>query len=190
MKKQRFGTRAETLLVVSCPCVFSHLASDNSLSRCYISRCLFASTCYIQRITDSSVSTQWSTWTALPGSSGIMFQDGGIAVSNNPGSPNTLRVFAQRGTGGNQLYNWYSTDNGQTWAGPGTVVSPQGGALTKGIGSAGNNDVFFLYGVVGGEAMGASFYTSSWSTITTWTLPPIASLDLSARNRTGQLWQQ
>src|SRR5579863_1698978 len=144
------------------------IASDNSLIRCYVSRGGFASTCYVQRITDPSVPAQWSTWTALPGSSGVVFQDGGIAASNNPGGPNTLRVFAQRGTGGNQIYNWYSTDNGQTWSGPATVVTPPGGALTKGIGSAGNNDLFFLYDVIGGEAMGNSFYTSSWSAMTTW----------------------
>src|SRR5579859_1721238 len=84
-----------------------------------------------------------------------------------------LRAFAQRGTGGNDLWNWYSSDNGQTWNGPGVVVTPPGGALIKGIGSAGVNDVFFLYDVLGGEAIGCSFYSGTWSGINTWTLPPI-----------------
>ena len=46
--------------------------------------------------------------------------------------------------------------------------------MIKGISSAGNNDVFFLYDVLGGEAMGCSFYSGGvWSALTTWTLPSI-----------------
>ena len=99
-----------------------------------------------------------------------MFEDAGCAVSNSGG---TLRAFAQRGTGGNQLWTWSSTDNGQTWSGPNVVVAPPGGALIKGMGSAGNNDIFFLYDVVGGENMGCSLYTGSWSSLSAWTLPPL-----------------
>ncbi|HEV7235943.1 MAG TPA: hypothetical protein VGN15_07170, partial [Ktedonobacteraceae bacterium] len=99
-----------------------------------------------------------------------MFEDAGCAVSNSGG---TLRAFAQRGTGGNQLWTWSSSDNGQTWSGPSVVVAPPGGALIKGMGSAGNNDIFFLYDVVGGENMGCSLYTGSWSSLSAWTLPPL-----------------
>jgi hypothetical protein len=60
------------------------IASDNSIVRCYVSRNSFTSTCYVQRITDPTVASQWSTWTALSGSTNIMFQDGGIAISKWP----------------------------------------------------------------------------------------------------------
>jgi hypothetical protein len=150
------------------------IAGDNSIIRVQLPRggSGFANTFQVQRITDPTQASQWSGWTSLPGASGAMFQDGGCAVSNSGG---TLRAFAQRGTGGNDLWAWTSSDNGVTWSGPVSVVSPPGGALLKGIGSAGNNDVFFLYDVTGGEAMGCSFYSSgSWSSLITWTLPTIA----------------
>jgi hypothetical protein len=149
-------------------------ANDYSIIRVQLPRggTGFANAFQVQRITDPSQASQWSAWSNLPGSSGSMFQDGGCAVSNNGG---TLHAFAQRGTGGNTLWVWTSTDSGATWSGPVAVLSPPGGALLKGVGSAGNNDIFFLYDVSGGEAMGCSFYNgSSWSALTTWTLPSIA----------------
>ncbi|HEV2581016.1 MAG TPA: hypothetical protein VGT44_09200, partial [Ktedonobacteraceae bacterium] len=150
------------------------IANDYSIVRVQLPRggSGFANAFQVQRITDPSQASQWSAWTNLPGSSGSMFQDGGCAISNNAG---TLRAFAQRGTGGNTLWAWTSSNNGVTWSGPVGVLSPPGGALTKGIGSGGNNDVFFLYDVSGGEAMGCSFYNgSSWSALNTWSLPTIA----------------
>jgi hypothetical protein len=149
------------------------IANDHSIIRVQVTRggSGFVSAFQVQRITDPSQASQWTSWTTLPGSSGVMFQDGGCAVSNSSG---TLRAFAQRGTGGNNLWVWTSSDNGASWSGPVSVVSPPGGALLKGIGSAGNNDVFFLYDVTGGEAMGCSFYAGgSWSALTTWTLPAL-----------------
>ncbi|MGH2508459.1 MAG: hypothetical protein ACRDHZ_13825, partial [Ktedonobacteraceae bacterium] len=151
------------------------LASDNSLVRVQVTRggFGFTSNFQVQRVTDPTQAAQWSAWTTLPSSAGLMFQDGSCALANSAG---TLRAFAQRGTGGNDLWVWTSSDNGVTWAGPVTVVTPPGGALLKGIGSAGNNDVFFLYDVLGGEAMGCSFFASgSWSALTTWSLPTITS---------------
>ena len=116
-----------------------------------------------QRITDPGNATQWTTWTTFGGGSGNIWDAGGCAVSNNSG---TIRAFAQQGSGGAAIWNWFSSDNGQTWsAGPGTVLTPPGNALIKGIGSAGNNDVFFLYDVLGGEAIGASFYTGAWGAL-------------------------
>ncbi len=150
------------------------VANDYSIVRVQLPRggSGFANAFQVQRITDPSQASQWSAWINLPGSSGSMFQDGGCAISNNAG---TLHAFAQRGTGGNTLWAWTSSDNGVTWSGPVGVLSPPGGALLKGVGSAGNNDVFFLYDVSGGEAMGCSFYNgSSWSALNTWTLPTIA----------------
>ena len=149
------------------------ITSDNSIIRVQVTRGGggFTSTFQYQRIPDPTVAAQWSTWTTFSGGSGNMFEDAGCAVSNSSG---TLRAFAQRGTGGNQLWAWYSSDNGQTWSGPNVVVTPPGGALIKGMGSAGNNDIFFLYDVLGGESMGCSFYTGTWSALNTWTLPPIA----------------
>lgn len=150
------------------------IANDNSIVRVQVTRggSGFVSNFQYQRITDPSIAAQWSNWTTFSGASGNMFEDAGCAISNNGG---TLRAFAQRGTGGNQLWSWYSSDNGHTWSGPNVVVTLSGGALIKGIGSAGNNDIFFLYDVVGGESMGCSFYTGTWSSLNTWTLPPIAA---------------
>lgn len=150
------------------------IANDNSIVRVQVTRggSGFVSNFQYQRITDPSVASQWSSWTTFSGASGNIFEDAGCAISNNGG---TLRAFAQRGTGGNQLWSWYSSDNGQTWSGPNVVVTPTGGALIKGMGSAGNNDIFFLYDVVGGENMGCSFYTGTWSSLATWTLPPLVA---------------
>lgn len=150
------------------------IASDNSIMRIQLTRggSGFASNFQVQRITDPSQASQWSAWTTLPGSTSLMFQDGGCAISNSAG---TLRAFAQRGTGGNNLWVWTSTNNGIAWSGPVSVLAPPGGALLKGIASAGNNDVFFLYDVLGGDAVGCSFFSSgSWSTLNTWTLAPLA----------------
>jgi hypothetical protein len=150
------------------------IASDNSIIRVQVTRggSGFASNFQVQRITDPSQATQWLAWTTLPGSTSLMFQDGGCAVSNSSG---TLRAFAQRGTGGNNLWTWTSTNNGVSWSGPVSVLTPPGGALLKGIASAGNNDVFFLYDVLGGDAVGCSFNSSgSWSTLNTWTMTPLA----------------
>ncbi len=151
------------------------LAGDNSLVRVQVTRAGsgFVSDFQVQRVTDPTQAVQWSVWTTLPGASGLIFQGGSCTVSNSAG---TLRAFAQRGTGGNTLWVWTSTDNGVTWSGPVNVATPPGGALIKGIASAGNNDVFFLYDVLGGEAMGCSFYSSgSWSAFTPWSLPTITS---------------
>ncbi len=149
------------------------IASDNSIVRVQLTRggSGFVSNFQVQRITDPSQATQWSSWTTLSGSTGLMFQDGGCAISNSAG---TLRAFAQRGTGGNNLWVWTSTNNGISWSGPVNVLAPPGGALLKGIASAGNNDVFFLYDVLGGEAVGCSFFSGSWSALNTWTLAPLA----------------
>ena len=121
-----------------------------------------------------TVASQWSTWTALSGSTNSMFQDGGIAISKWP--DNSLHIYAQQGTGGNSIYNWYSSNNGLSWTGPGPIIAPPGGALCKGIGSASNNDVFFLFlpCIPGGEAIGCSFDSTSGSALASWTLPPIA----------------
>ncbi|HEU5383427.1 MAG TPA: hypothetical protein VFV38_49125 [Ktedonobacteraceae bacterium] len=151
------------------------LAGDNSLVRVQVTRggFGFTSTFQAQRVTDPTQATQWSSWTPLPGSTGMIFQDGSCALANSAG---VLRAFAQRGTGGNDLWVWTSLDNGLTWTGPVTVLTPPGGALLRGIGSAGNSDVFFLYDVPGGEAMGCSFFLGgSWSALTTWSLPTIAN---------------
>jgi hypothetical protein len=150
------------------------IASDNSIIRVQVTRggSGFVSNFQVQRITDPSQSAQWSAWTTLPGSTSLMFQDGACAVSNSAG---TLRAFAQRGTGGNNLWVWSSTNNGVSWSGPVSVLTPPGGALLKGIASAGNNDVFFLYDVLGGDAVGCSFYTAgTWAALNTWTLAPLA----------------
>src|SRR6266852_1315116 len=121
------------------------VANDGSIIRVRLTRGgnAFQQTFQWQRITDPTVGSQWTTWTTFAGSSAVTFQDGGCAVSAN--SSNTIRAFAQQGTGGTALWNWWSTDGGQTWSGPSAIVTPPGAALIKGISSAGNNDVFFQY---------------------------------------------
>jgi hypothetical protein len=110
----------------------------------------FVSSFQWQRITDPTSAIQWQTWTTFLGASGNMWDDGSCCVSNNG---NVIRAFAQQGTGGATIWNWYSFDGGQTWAGPGPILTPPSNALIKGIGSAGNNDVFFLYDVLGGRQL-------------------------------------
>ena len=64
------------------------IANDNSIIRLQVTRGSsgFVSNAQVQRITDPTQAAQWSTWTTLPGSSGIMFQDGGCALSNSFGT--------------------------------------------------------------------------------------------------------
>lgn len=163
------------------------IAPDNSIVRVQLTRGgnAFTQSFQFQRITDPSQASQWSAWITLPGASGNMFQDGGCALSNNSG---TLRAFAQRGTGGNDLWVWTSTNNGVSWSGPVTVLSPPSGALTKGITSSGSNDVFFLYDVTGGEAIGFSQYSGTWSALSTWPMAPISSGAGLAAAWTGSNW--
>ncbi|MGH2482564.1 MAG: hypothetical protein ACRDHW_23195, partial [Ktedonobacteraceae bacterium] len=149
------------------------VASDGSIIRVNLTRggAGFTNSFQFARITDPSVASQWSTVTMFPGGNGNIFQDGGCAVSNNAG---VLRAFAQQGSGGSALWVWTSFDNGATWSGPVTVLIPPGGALTKGIGSAGNNDVLFLYDVLGGEQIGVSMFSGGvWSALTSSTLPAV-----------------
>lgn len=128
-----------------------------------------------QRITDPTSVAQWQSWTSFGGAANGMAQDSGCAVSNSSG---VLRAFAQQGTGGNAIRVWTSNDNGQTWSSsPVAVLSPPSSALSKGIASAGNNDVFFLYDVTGGDAIGCAFYSGgTWSSLHTWTLPTLSYL--------------
>ena len=128
------------------------LASDGSIIRVSLTRDpagiqTFNQAFQWQRISDPTNLTQWQSWTSFGGASNSMAQDSGCALSNNNG---VLHAFAQQGTGGNALLVWTSSDNGQTWiTSPTTVLSPPASALTKGIATAGNNDVFFLYDVSG-----------------------------------------
>jgi hypothetical protein len=47
--------------------------------------------------------------------------------------------------------------------------------LIKGISSGGNADVFIQYDVVGGDAIGCSFFSGAWSALHTWTLAASSS---------------
>lgn len=150
------------------------VASDGSIIRVNVTRGGFGFTSNFQyaRIADPSVASQWSSVTTFSGASGNIYEDGGCAVSNNNG---TLRAFAQQGTGGNALWVWTSTNNGVSWTGPTIVENPPGGAATKSIGSAGNNDVFFFYDVLGGETGAIATISGGLWTINTWTLPVITN---------------
>jgi hypothetical protein len=154
------------------------VAADGSIIRVRLTRGSNASqqSFQYQRITDPGNASQWSTWTTFGSGLNNMFQDGGCAVSYNAAA-GEIRAFAQAGTSGNAIYYWRSTNNGQTWTtSPIIVLSPPGNALCKGIASCGNNEVFFIYDVSGGENIGCSFYASGvWSALHAWTLPVISS---------------
>ncbi|TMC19624.1 MAG: exo-alpha-sialidase [Chloroflexi bacterium] len=166
------------------------IANDGSIIRVQVTRggTGFAANFQFQRVADPTSSSQWQGWTTLGGGSGNCFQDAGCAVSNNNG---TLRAFVQRGTGGANIWVWTSNDNGQTWStSPTSILTPPGNALLKGISSAGNNDVFFLYDVLGGDAIGCSFFSGgSWSALRTWTLATITSGAGLSAYWTGTLYQ-
>ncbi len=149
------------------------VASDGSIVRVRLGRGtnIFAQSFQWQRVSNPASAGQWTTWTTFGGATSTCFQDGGCAISNNNG---TLRAFAQQGTGGSTLWTWTSTDNGQSWSTtPISVLTPPGSASILGIGSAGNNDVFFLYQQIAGTYTGCSFFSSSsWSSLRTTTLAP------------------
>ncbi len=153
------------------------VAPDGSIVRVQLVRggSGFANNFNHQRVTDPTQASQWNTWGTFGGGSGTMFQDGGCCVGVAADGV-TLWAFAQQGTGGNAVYWWHSSNNGSTWVGPTSVISPPGSALTKGIATDGANNVWFLYDVSGGEDIGfCSWNGSAWSGLTTWTLSPIAA---------------
>ncbi|GCE21615.1 hypothetical protein [Dictyobacter kobayashii] len=150
------------------------LANDGSIVRIRLTRGsnAYAQSLQWQRITDASNASQWNSWTTLGGANSTCFEDGGCALSNNGG---VLRAFVQQGSGGSALWTWNSNDNGQSWSSsPATVLTPPSSATILGIGSAGNNDVFFLYQLVSGVLTGCSFYSgSSWGSLHSTTLSAI-----------------
>ncbi|GCE28807.1 hypothetical protein KDA_42910 [Dictyobacter alpinus] len=151
------------------------LASDGSIVRVRLTRGsnMYAQSLQWQRITDPSNASQWTVWTTLGGASTTCFGDGGCAISNNNG---VLRAFVQQGSGSGVLWTWSSSDNGQHWsATPGTVLTPPSNATLLGMGSAGNNDIFFLYQLSSGVLTGCSFFSgSSWSALRTTTLSALS----------------
>ena len=164
------------------------IASDGSIIRVRVTRgCnAFQQSFQWQRITDPTSGPQWTTWNTFSGGSGNIFQDGGCAISRDRG---TMNAYCQQGTGGNALWNWYSNDGGQTWSGPGAILSPPGSALIKGISSAGNADVFFQYDVSGGDNIGCSFWNgTAWSALQAWTLSPASGAQGLAVYWTGSLY--
>lgn len=150
------------------------IASDGSIIRVKVTNSggtSFTRDFQFQRITDPAQASQWTGWTSFTGGTGNMHQNGGVAVSNNSG---TLRAFAQQGTGGNALFVWTSSNNGVSWTGPVTVLSPPLSALTRGLSSSGNNDLFLLYDVPAANQLGCSFFSGGvWSALHVSTLPTI-----------------
>jgi hypothetical protein len=153
------------------------VAPDGSIIRVRLTRGSnqFQQAFQYQRITDPSVASQWSTWTTF-GSSKQHVPGWGCAVCYNAVT-SEVWAFAQQGNGGNAIWYWRSSNNGATWTtSPVIVLSPPGSALCKGLASAGNNDVFFIYDVSGGENIGCSFYSGgTWSALHAWTLPIMTS---------------
>ena len=143
----------------------AYIANDGSIIRCYTDQPAgaFVASLFVQRITDPAQGTQWSTWTTL--SSANLLTDAGCTISNNAG---VLRVFAQSGASPFNLLVWTSADNGATWSGPVTIAAIN--SVIRGLGSAGQNDIFYAYDSTGGVALAVSTYSgSAWSAPATWT---------------------
>jgi hypothetical protein len=157
---------------ISAACV----AADGSLVRAYVDRPAgaFSATLSVQRVTDPANASQWSAWTVL--SSANLLREAGCALSNNG---TNLRLFAQSGASPYNLLVWNSLDNGATWSGPATIAAIN--ATIRGLGSSGQNDVFYAYDNAGGEALAVSFYSGgAWSAPASWTLgvlPACVGLD-------------
>lgn len=143
------------------------IASDGSIIRVWVVAGSSPATFQYQRITNPSVAAQWTTWTTFGGASATIALNGACCVSNNGGM---LRAFAQQSASPNSLWTWSSTDNGVTWsASPTVVYTPVStGALMRGLGSGGNNDLFIQYDVVGGKSMGMTTFSGSWSALAVW----------------------
>ncbi len=142
------------------------VANDGSIVRAYVDRPAgaFVATLSVQRVTDPSQGSQWSAWSVL--SSANLLRDAGCTLSDNAG---VLRVFAQSGASPFNLLVWTSNDNGATWSGPVTIAAIN--AAVRGLGSAGQNDIFYAYDSTGGVALAASTYNgSAWAAPATWTL--------------------
>ncbi len=142
------------------------VAADGALIRAYTDTPLgsLAATLFVQRISDPGNATQWSAWTTL--SSANLVRDAGCAVSNNSG---TLRVFAQSGSSPFNLLVWTSTNNGVSWSGPVTIAAIH--SVIRGLGSAGQDDIFYAFDTTGGDSLAVSRFSSgSWSAPATWTL--------------------
>lgn len=152
------------------------IANDGSLLRAYTDQPInaFAASLFVQRITDPATPTQWTTWTTL--APATLLRDAGCTLSNHNG---TLRLFAQSGSSPYPLLVWTSTDHGATWSGPVTIAPVN--AAVRGLGSAGQNDLFFAQDDTGGVSLALTTYNgTSWSAPATWTLgvlPACAGLD-------------
>lgn len=144
----------------------ANVAADGAIIRAYTGSPAgaFAATLSVQRVSDPGAAVQWSAWTVL--SSANLLRDAGCALSNNAG---TLRLFAQSGASPFNLLVWTSSDNGATWSGPVTIAAVN--AAVRGLGTSGQNDLFYAFDSTGGVALAVSRWSGgSWSTPTTWTL--------------------
>jgi hypothetical protein len=159
---------------ISAACV----ASDGALVRASTDHPAgaFTATLSVQRVSDPGSAAQWGAWTVL--ASANLLRDAGCALSNNGG---TLRLFAQSGASPYTLLVWTSADNGATWSGPVTIAAIN--AAIRGLGSAGNDDVFFAKDDTGGVSLSVSTWSGgAWSAPATWTLgvlPACAGLDVA-----------
>ncbi len=146
------------------------IANDGSIIRAFVTDSIgaFSAQLDVQRITDPGNSTQWNSWTVLGSTDKL--RDAGCALSNNSG---TLRLFAQSGVSPFNLLVWTSVDNGASWTGPVNIAAIN--AAVRGIGSAGQNDVFFAKDDAGGVTLSVSLFSGSWSAPTTWTLGSLAA---------------
>ncbi|HEY7348268.1 MAG TPA: hypothetical protein VH599_08085 [Ktedonobacterales bacterium] len=152
------------------------IADDGAIIRAYTDSPLgaFAATLSVQRISDPDNASEWSTWTVL--SSANLLRDAGCTLSNNGG---TLRLFAQSGVSPFDLLVWESLDNGGAWSGPTTIAA--GAIAIRGLGSSGQNDLFYAFDSEGGVALAVSLWSlGAWSAPVIWAfgvLPACVGID-------------
>jgi hypothetical protein len=147
------------------------VAGDGSIVRAHLPQSGGASQpLSVQRITDPSQASQWTTWTQLATGMNVT---AGCAMAY---MDNAVFLFAQQYGGSYPMVFWTSADNGQTWSAmrimPALPTSPTN---VRGIASAGNNDCFIQYDVSGGEQIAYASYSGSWGIWLQSTLGPMAA---------------
>mgnify|MGYP001332726217 CR=1 FL=1 len=127
----------------------------------------------VQRITDPTQSSQWTSWILLVSASCEASQP--ISLSLNPG--NVLRLFYADGpSAGATLKVFESTTNGASWSSPGTVYA--GASSFFYLASAGNDDLFACRNSAIGVWDVQFFKKSSgvWQPPATWSLGTLSSM--------------
>ncbi len=160
------------------------VAQDGSLIRAYVSISggSGTSSLYVQRITDVTQASQWTSWILLD--SANVFGTCLPALSLNPGG--VLRLFFADGPSiGSTVKAHESIDNGATWPAATTVFS--GSVTIGGLASGGNDDLFMAAEPAVGSWDVRFCHKSAgvWSTPAVWSLGSASLVDGLAASWNG-----